>query len=278
MANSDHPKHERERGFALVIVLFSLVLITLLSTQLIESGEAEIHMVDSLHQSAQLQEASDGALYETIWHMLNGDGDYWPPSSGIRILEQPNVRIVVRICDERGKMDINEVPATYLSALYSVLGTDESTASAVGNAIADWRSQPGQADTPLIERYKGAGRIWGPSGKEFQHLDELLLVMGMTRDLLDKAAPYLTVGLEQSPWVSHAGPQVMAAIAKASQDNGVPITDADSTGPVVVRFTVQAIGQDGFTFTRNSLIRFEGGRNGPAWSYRILAWDHGGST
>jgi general secretion pathway protein K len=207
-----------DRGFALLIVLWAMVLLALLGTQVTGAGRAETRLATALRTGAQLQEAADAAVYETIWHMLDGGGDYWPPGAMTRVLNEPAGRVVVKVTDDRGKFDINQVPPGFLQSLFSMLGADKDTATTLANAVTDWRSQqPGGAgvDTPLTEQYRGAGRVWGPSGEEFQRLDDLNLVLGMTAALAKAAKPYLTLALEQGPWLKYASPVVLAAMEKA---------------------------------------------------------------
>jgi general secretion pathway protein K len=195
-----------------------MVLLALLGTQVTGAGGAETRLATALRSGAQLQEAADGAVYETIWHMLDGGGDYWPPGAMTRVLDEAAGRVMVTVTDERGKMDVNQVPPGYLQALFSVLGADKDTATNVANALADWRSQQpagGGTDTPLTQQYRSAGRAWGPAGAEFQRLDDLQLVLGMTSALASAAKPYLTLALEQGPWLKYASPVVLAALAKA---------------------------------------------------------------
>jgi general secretion pathway protein K len=270
--------NRRDCGFALLIVLWSLALLALLGALVTGAGRTETRLAYALRRGAQLQEAADGAIYETIWHMLDGGGDYWPPGQMTRVLDEPAGRVVVTVEDERGKMDINQVPPGYLQALFSLLGADSDTATNAANAVADWRSQQpagGQADSPLNEQYRRAGRIWGPIGEEFQRLDDLLLVLGLPQALAEKATPYLTLALEQGPWLSHAGPVVSAALAKAKHDSGLAVEDSDPRGPVVLRLTAHAVGRNGAAFTRRVLFRLDGTLSGPAWRYRILDWEDG---
>jgi hypothetical protein len=44
---------------------------------------------------------------------------------------------------------------------------------------------------------------------------------------------------------------------------------------VVLRIVARATGANGSAFTRRVLMRLDGSLSGPAWKYRILAWDSG---
>ena len=100
----------RDQGFALLIVLWTMVLLALLTAQITGAGRAEAQMAAALRNAAQLQAAADGAVYETIWHMLDGSGEML--AARRRILRPARARRAGarHDQDERGKMDINQVP------------------------------------------------------------------------------------------------------------------------------------------------------------------------
>jgi general secretion pathway protein K len=264
-----------EAGYALLIVLWTMVLLALLAAQVTGAGRASSHTAAALRQSAALEAAADGAIYETIWHMLDGGGPMWPMGDGAYDLAEPGAPVHVDIFDERGKIDVNQVPPGLLAALFSVLGADPATAQLVANNIGDWRSQsaPGDADQSVPPEYRMDGRTWGPPGQEIERLDELLLVRGMTPQLYAASLPYLTLALEQGPWLQYASPIVMAAIQKAKRSAGLSVDAADPRGPVVLRMEATATGPGGARYVRRVLMRFDGTLSGPAWKYRILQWE-----
>jgi general secretion pathway protein K len=266
-----------ENGFALLVVLWTMVLLALLASQVTGAGRAETKVAAALRISAQLQQAADGAVFETIWHMLDGNGDAWVPGAGSQVLQEPGARVLIDIEDERGKIDLNNAPQGLVQALFNVVGADSVTAATIAQAINDWRQSGGSddEDSTATSAYRMEGRAWGPPGQDLERLDELLLMRGMTPQLYAAALPYLTLSLEQGPWLPYASPTVLAAIAKAKQIAGVTVDAPDTRGPVVLRITALAVGVDGARFIRRCMMRLDGTLNGPAWKYRILSWDQG---
>jgi general secretion pathway protein K len=267
-----------DRGFALLLVLWTMALLSLLAAQVTGAGRAETQVAASLRTAAQLQAAADAAIYETIWHMLDGSGQYWQPGAMERVVQEATGPVTVTVTDERGKLDVNQSPPALLQALFSIVGADRTTAQTVANAIADWRSQQpagNDSGSPLAPSYRASGLSWGPPGQEFQRLDELRLVLGMTPALYEASLPYLTLALEQGPWIAYASGPVLAAIAKSKHDAGVSVDPGDPRGPVVLRLQARATGPNGAAFTRKVLFRLDGSLSGPAWKYRILDWEDG---
>ncbi len=263
-----------ERGFALLIVLWTMVLLALLTAQITGAGRAEVKLAAALRLSVQLQQAADAATYETIWHMIDGGGDMWQPGSATYNLHEAGGNVEVEVIDERGKFDINQVPPGLLAGLFGVLGADATTANDLATAIGDWRSSSSTADAEqnVPPEYRMDGRAWGPPGTEFERLEELLLVRGMTPKLYNAALPYMTLALEQGPWLQYASPLVLAAIQKAKRTAGITVEAADNRGPVVLTLVATAYGPGGARFVRHVLMRFDGTLSGPAWKYRILEW------
>ena len=264
----------RDSGFALLLVLWTMALLTLLAAQVTGAGRAETRVAAALRVAAQLRQAADAAVYETIWHMLDGGGDYWPPGSAQRVLDEAGQQVSVIIEDQRGKMDINQVPPALLQALFSILGADTTTAADAAKAISEWHTQqPADDEGSVTSPYAGSGSQWGPPGQDFQTLSELKLVRGVTPALYQASLPYLTLALEQGPWLAVADPVVVAAVAKAKRDGNLVIEPADQRGPIVLRITAQALGPNHAAFSRHVLMRLDGALSGPAWKYRILEWD-----
>ena len=277
MAASDPPLSPDE-GFALLLVLWTMALLSLFASQVTAAGRAETKLANALRSGAQLRDAADAAIYETIWHMLDGGGDYWAPGAMTRVINEPAGAVQVTVIDDRGKLDINQSPPALLAALFSVVGADKATAHLVSDGIADWRSQQpigSDTDTPIVASYKADGRAWGPAGQEFQRLDELKMVIGMTPALYAASVPYLTLALEQGPWTQYASAPVLAAIERARRDGGLTVDPADVRGPVVLHVEAHASGANGAAFTRRVMFRLDGTLSGPAWKYRVLGWEDG---
>jgi len=172
-------------------------------------------------------------------------------------------------------MDINQVPPGLLQALFETLGVDRSTAEDAAQNVADWRTQqaPGEVGSNIPPEYRMDGRQWAPGGQDFERLDELLLVRGITPAIYQASLPYLTVALEQGPWLQYASRTVLTALDKAKHDSGLTVDAADVRGPVVLSITATASGANGARFIRHVLMRYDGELSGPTWKYRILSWD-----
>jgi general secretion pathway protein K len=71
-------------GFALIIVLWTLVLIAFVVSHLTASGRTEIRIATNIAAGAGAQAAADGAIYEAIFNL--SDPDLKRPRTGTRDL------------------------------------------------------------------------------------------------------------------------------------------------------------------------------------------------
>src|ERR1700675_2161895 len=91
----------RNRGFALIIVLWAFVLIALIVGHLTTAGRTELRIAGNLAANAAAQAAADGAIYQAIFNLLNPRPDErWPLDASMHELQIGNSRVTVRIEDE----------------------------------------------------------------------------------------------------------------------------------------------------------------------------------
>lgn len=209
---------ERERGIALLIVLWALVLLSLLATAFGTNARTEVYLARNLVESAQAEALADAGIHRAIAGLakepreggFRGDGRMysWHSSGG-------EVRFSIR--DEGGKIDLNQAPEALLRELFIVLGVDAKRSIALADAIVDFRDEDSTKRPSGAEArdYEAARVPYGPKNGPFEVVDELTYVLGMTSDLYRKAAPFLTTRGEQEPHAYTATPEVRAAMAAA---------------------------------------------------------------
>ena len=260
----------RERGFALLIVLWTLVMAALIATQVTAAGRGAIQVASNLLRAAELEAAADGAVHEAMFRMLDTGATRWSADGSTRALPGG---IVVSLEDLAGRINPNQASPELLMSLLRQLGVDAQRARALADAIADWRdptSQRRQFGAKAPE-YRQTGRTYGPPEAPIRSIAELGAVLGMTPDLLARLEPHLTVYRDADPDPSQAGPVVMAAL-RASL-GAQEFAAATQVGLRVVAVTATARGLGRTRFTRRAVVSIGGGSGG--MEHRILAWGIG---
>jgi general secretion pathway protein K len=248
----------RDRGFALLVVLWSLVLIGLLTAQILASGRTALLLASNLRMAAQAREGADGAINEALFHVLSNGADQWQPDGATHLLNVGGVTVTVRVESLASKINPNLASIALLAGLFQALGTAPDQANQLANSIISWRSQAAsKADSQaLLAVYRRAGLSYGPPERPFADLGELSDVIGMPPSLLAAALPYMSLYQPCDPNPKLAAPIVRRALSLAGQ-TGSSSDVYDGTDPVVV-IKAEASGQGKLDVRRVAIVSIAG--------------------
>jgi general secretion pathway protein K len=263
----------RDRGFALLIVLWTLVLIAFLVLHLTASGRTEIRIADNLVDNAVAAAAADGAISEAIFNLSNPRPDQrWPLDGAAHSMTIGDSRVTVRLADEAARINPNLASPVLIEALLRAVGSDPATAQRLAAAIADWvgSATTAQPQAALFAEYRAAGLDYGPPGSPLEGLDELGQVLGMTPALLAALRPHLTLYGPPEPDPVGADPVVAAALALIPQlTQASSAIGASPQDVLTVRITASSLGPGNVRVTRTAIVRV--GSTLPQ-GYVVLAW------
>lgn len=261
----------RDRGFALLIVLWSVVLLALLATQITSTGRTETQLAANLRATAAAEAAADGAVQATVFYLLDATAP-WAADGQEHLLRIGNSAVAVRVDNEGGKLNPNLADPVLIQALLRECGVNERAAERLAASIADWRT-PARAGQPAGARaapYRAANLNYGPPGTPFMDLDELGLVLGMTPALLATLRPHLSVYTDTAPDPAAASVQLRRAMQSAI---GRQLSTTPSGLPRTVAVTARAAGGRGGRFTRRVILRL--GRSPKDAPMLFLTWEAG---
>lgn len=260
----------RQAGFALLIVLWSLVLLSLILTQVLSSGRSEAQLASNLRASAEAEAVADGAIQNAIFHLMQSSPQGWPPQGRHALVLQGGVAEVT-VENVAGMVNPNMADSPLLTVMLTLCGASATAAANITQAIVVWRA-PATDMAAGIAAYRAAGLDYAPPGSAFETSDEIGLVMGMTPALRACLRPHLSVYQEnETPTLSAADPFVARALSIEAQQSGDAIlTGGDPGGDPTVTITAAAIGRDGGRFTRRATVRLVADRRGHP--FRILTW------
>jgi general secretion pathway protein K len=265
---------KRQRGFALLIVLWTLVLIAFLVAHLTATGRTEVRIAGNLEANAAAQAAADGAIYQAMFNISDPRPERrWVLDGAAHQIQIGRSRVTLRLEDESGRVNPNLAAPELVAALLQVLGSDPEQAAALAAAIAEWVGATTTRRPPAVALadYQAAGLDYGPPGAPLESLGELSRVRGMTPALLAALRPHLTLFGPPEPSRADADPVVAAALTLIGQraPTAAPVPpDLTAT----VRIHAAAQGPGNALVTRTAVARV-----GPALpsGYTLLAWDNG---
>jgi general secretion pathway protein K len=283
------------RGYALILVLWVLVLLTTIAMAFSANVRTDTRAAISLSEQVRLRAAADAAIAHAIHRLVSQRQDTTSLAGGTAYeLPWPDATLHVTMASESAKIDINYAPRPLLIGLFQEL-LPETPAEALADALLDWRDRDERRSPQGAEAadYRAAGRSTLPSNRPFRSTAELGLVMGFDAGRLAKLLPHITV-YSRRPRIDpySADATVLAAVPgldsgmahdfvsyrDAQQAAGQPIRlDRLSTGvrylerrPTlgVVNIHAVARGPGGRALAREAVVRLQG-RGG---RYQLLDW------
>jgi general secretion pathway protein K len=257
----------RDGGFALIVVLWTLVLIAFIVAQTTAGGRTEIRIASNLITNAVAQAAADGAIHEAIFILSNPQPDQrWPVDGSKREVVIGHTRVTIQLEDEAWWINPNWASPALLEALLRATGTDPDNARHLADAVTEWVGSAPAPSAPnlILADYRAAGLDYGPPGAPLETLDELGRVIGMTPATLAAIRPHLTLFGPAQPSATTPDPTVAVALAAASQATTASPALQPPPDMLTTRITATAIG-----ITRTAVVRV--GAMLPR-GYEILAW------
>jgi general secretion pathway protein K len=200
---ANHRSPVRERGVALILVLWLTVMLTVIAGSFAYGMRNEALAARNAVSWAQARSIADGAIHRTVFELLRPkvSPDVWAADGAIHVWSEDGARVEVNAIDESGKIDLNTAPDALLNGLLMTAGElDEPSAARLVDAIADWRDaddlrRPNGAEAA---DYKAAGSPYLPANALFETVPELQRVLGMTPAIFAKVADSLSVHSRQA--------------------------------------------------------------------------------
>lgn len=289
-------RRSREGGVALVIVLWTVMLLTVIAGNFVFAMRTETLVVRNAVSAAQAEAMANGAVHRALYETFKpaADVNIWKADGRERQWEKDGAKIKIVMMDESGKIDINTSSDALLRGLLISVGVDAAKAAQLLDAILDWRdedslSHPNGAEN---DAYQAAGLKYGPANAPFEVLEQLQQVLGMTPDIYLRIAPLITVHSRQPGINTLVAPrgvlmaipdvdpvQVDAYIAQRNDSlaNGqmpppFPAGAAFMSAGSVINVHAEARMADGAVFVREAVVSRSGEAKRPL---EFLLWKEG---
>lgn len=280
MLQRPSPSDSQDGGFALVLVLWLLLLAGAIGTNVVlharamrEAARTEVNLV-----RARL--LADGAINRIIAALINPHDELRPTFDGAsKTLMLLGHTLAVQVEVEVGKVNLNEAPETLLRQVFLALGLAAVDAEALAGEIVTWR-MPMRPNDTAAAKYREGGLSYAPRYGPFRSIGELRLVRGMSTGLLERLAPLVTVwshggSIDRSVVsdellsVLEGSGDLSAATQRAARSRGeaASATRLPGVGDV---FNIWAHIQKGdLSISRTAVVQIAGNRQQP---FTILSW------
>lgn len=227
----------RQRGIALVVVLWLVVLITVIGSSHARNTRIETTLAFNHVGVAKARALAEAGIHRAIMELFVSDSDSrWRVDGTVHQIRMDSGSVNIAIRDASGLLDINKSSSLQLEAILEAAGVEEATRLKLIDAILDWRDKDNLRRLHGAEDndYRHAGLDWGSRDGLFASIDELRYVLGMTPEVFDRLAPYLTVYSGRSDVnLNYAPPWLYAALTSSERESteDLPVTNTQPTGP-----------------------------------------------
>lgn len=237
----DEPARITNKGSILAIALWSLCLLTTFAVCLGFGVRQKIIMVKRLDTRDRLHFIAEAGIKRAILELKKEDkaADYdalkesW--SNNIDIFKELQVGagkftvsydyldrksgerwVRYGIMDEERKININKAKRSVIERLFKTVGLDEMEAQNLSASIVDWRDSDSELSIPLGSAEDGYYRDlkdpYEAKDADFEVLEELLLVRGMSREIFDKIKDFITIYGEGKVNINTAPSEVLLSL------------------------------------------------------------------
>jgi len=277
---AERPTKKRgQRGIVLVVVLWVLMLLGIVAASFQRDTRVETRVTRNLVENAKAEALADAGVQRAILGLLDpDDAKAWLADGTPYQFSLGEGQVRITVLDEAGKIDLNQAPDNVLLALFEAVGLSAGDAARLVDAVVDFRDpddrrRPAGAEDP---DYVAAGMTHGAKDAPFETVEELLQVLGMTRDLYDRLAPNLTVHSRRQIDPMSASPlvlEVMRQVMPQQLDQMLSARRAYASTlrrrPRVVTVSAEAVTAGGGNFIRDALLQRTGN---PTQPFRVLEW------
>jgi len=280
---------QAHRGAALLLVLWLITLLAALVGAFALTARIEQQQGRVLSRGIAGDQAARAGLEYALTRLAMDDPALqWQPDGRPYAWRFHDIDVELRLVDETGKVDLNAADGLLLAALLETTGAEQTVAVQVAGAIVDWRDGDdfvqitGGAEAA---DYASAGRPYGAKNAPFESVAEVEQVLGMTPELYEAVAPYLTIHSRlPAPDPQFAAAAVLQAmgveadpILAAREAAGAQLMGALlGGGSGTYSIESQARLPEGRTARLRAVVRTGGGAV-PGTAYTVLRWEEGAS-
>lgn len=210
----------RSEGFALVLVIWVLSILTIMAGSFALSMKRESTIISGNRGLAQaIAIAESGLVMAQLMLMHPNQPQRWHTDGSIYQIDytdnhaapcvpsatsenacsslpsENDSKMRIQLLSETGKIDLNNADQTLLQTLFRFAPIEEKAQNNLVSAILDWRDEDDliHIDGAEKKEYQAAGLAYGPRNKPFQSIEELQLVLGMNEALYQWLENLITV-------------------------------------------------------------------------------------
>ena len=287
----------RQRGAALLLVLFGLMLLAGLTIAFATTTRTSLVQSRNLGEQARARHLAEAALWATLHAVETGALDLRPDADGVvrHAVTFDGAAIAVALVPENARVDLNQAGESLVATALRAAGASAAEAGREAARILDWRDRDDAQRPEGAEAaaYRRAGLDHAPRNDGFAAVDEVRRVLGLGEVRFRALAPLVTVhGFSDALDPMTAPPSLLAAlpaadpialqallaarVARAAGESNVPVPVVPGAeallapGPNLAwTVRIEVGGEAAVRFRREAVVWFGSDGDLP---FRVIEW------
>lgn len=224
-------KMQQQRGMALIVVLWLVVLLSVMAAGHSRNAHTDTKLASRQVESAKARALAEAGINHLILDMLAETPDEDLPVDGtVFTVSILGGTVALSIRNATGLVDLNAASPDILIAALKACGVAEAERHRLADTILDWRDRDDLAHVNGMEDdgYLAAGLPWTSRDGSFVAVDELKYLPGMHQSLYERLAPLVTVHSRHAGInLEYASPSLITALTGYDVP---PASGASTTG------------------------------------------------
>jgi general secretion pathway protein K len=212
-----------QRGFALVLVLWLVALLTIVAASFATHSKVETRLtgnaIDALRSRLLAQSGLNRAIIEL---MVSDPAQRWQTDGKVYQVETAQGSLSLLIRNSSGLLDLNRSSRDQLVRLFALIAEDVQEREALADRLSDWRDSDDMRHLNGAEDadYRSAGYRHTTAGRDLVSIDELAYVMGFDAAKVERLRPYVTLYSKLENVDYRNAPPELVALLKGGRESG----------------------------------------------------------
>lgn len=223
---------QHEKGVALIVVLWMLVVMTAIAFAFSQQVRTEIMLTANYQNQAKASSLAEAGIWRGVAMVLNrtiaeNNGENINLAGSVYDLDSELGKLNVSLQSSSGLIDLNRASPEIIKALLQTVNTPFETQQTILDSLLDWRDEDDLKRMSGAEDddYRSQGLSYGPSNGLMNSVSELARVNGVTSVEYEALQSSVTVYSGQS--------RIDIASAPARVLSSLPAMDASMTESII---------------------------------------------
>ncbi|MCG7910009.1 MAG: type II secretion system protein GspK [Candidatus Thiodiazotropha taylori] len=219
----------RNRGVALILVLWMVALLTIIAASFSTQSKVESRLAGNSKAALQAKLLAESGFSRAVMElMVISPQQRWNFNGQLYPLQTAQGELEVSIRNASGLLDLNKASSDQLNRLFVLISDDPEERNALVDRLHDWRDADDlrRLNGAEDKDYRAAGYDYATAGKDLTSLEELAYVMGFDAARVNLIRPYVTLNSDTATVDFRFASEQLTALLTSTGQSGSELTEA----------------------------------------------------